>query len=111
KGFSWGRVSKTLSFWILLFLVPFGYYQYTQRGQESGAAINYSRYRQEVERGNVSTVLIEVSPLGLKVRGEFKEPIVGQSLQNPTRRFQVQLPIADQAEIDLLKSQGVTIEA
>src|SRR5690606_22668301 len=54
---------------------------------------------------------IETSPLGLKVKGEFKEPIVGQSLQNPTRRFQVQLPIADQSEIDLLKSQGVTIEA
>src|SRR5690606_18667588 len=109
KGFNWGRVSKTLSFWILLFLIPFAFYQYTTRGQEEGRKISYTRYTEELARNNISSVVIEE---GKVITGAFKEPIAVDNAQQPVRRFSVTLPIADdRTEIDALKARGVSIDA
>ncbi len=108
KGFNWGRVSKTLSFWILLFLIPFAFYQYTTRGQEEGRKISYSRYAEELNRNNVSSVVIED---GQSVTGMFKEPIAVDGIQQPVRRFKVTLPIAnDSNELEALKERNVAID-
>ncbi len=112
KGSGWGGISKRASAWILLFLVPFAFWQYSQRGQQNGAEINYSTYDAQLERGNIRSVTIED---GRFATGEFKAAIQtgepGEPAQQVTR-FRTTFPVADsEVELSRLKAQGVVIDA
>jgi cell division protease FtsH len=109
KDFSWGRFSKTLSFWILILLVPVALIQLSSARAEQAPQITYTKYRDELAKNNIREVLIQA---GKTVRGAFRE---GVSLPNSTRevkRFTTQLPMENSAdEVKELREKGVQIRA
>ena len=58
KEFSWGRFSKTLSFWILIILIPVVLIQLSGSKAEASKQISYTQYRDELDRGNIQKVTI-----------------------------------------------------
>ena len=105
SGFNWARFSKTLSFWILIILIPVALIQLSGQRAESAPEIRYDFYRQQLESGNVAEVTVTG---GKNVVGTFKEP---RNVQNKSaRKFTIQLPAANSPqEVDLLMSKGVQI--
>jgi cell division protease FtsH len=107
KPFNWGRFSKTLSFWILIILVPVAFIQLSGARGEPTPTITYSQYDRELERGNVSAVTIQA---GHSIIGQFKDRVAVNGRE--ARRFAVRLPVDNSdAEVDRLRKQGVQIEA
>ncbi|HMG11548.1 MAG TPA: ATP-dependent zinc metalloprotease FtsH, partial [Gemmatimonadaceae bacterium] len=105
NGFNWGRFSKTLSFWILIILIPVALIQMTGARAESASEIRYDFYRQQLESGNIAEVTVQG---GKNVIGSFKEP---RTIQNKTtKKFTIQLPAANSPEeVKLLMDKGVQI--
>ncbi|HEY2025478.1 MAG TPA: ATP-dependent zinc metalloprotease FtsH [Gemmatimonadaceae bacterium] len=107
KGTNWGRLSKTLSFWILILLIPVALIQLSGARAESAPEIPYTDYRQQLERGNLSEVTIQS---GKNVIGSFREPITVEG--KPAKKFTTQLPAANSPqEIDALSAKGVQVRA
>ncbi|MCY7378727.1 MAG: ATP-dependent zinc metalloprotease FtsH [Gemmatimonadaceae bacterium] len=102
---NWGRLSKTLSFWILILLIPIALIQLSGNRAESAPEIRFDQYRQQLEKGNISEVTVQA---GKNVTGSFREPV---SVNNkPARKFTTQLLAKDSpAEVDLLMQKGVQI--
>src|SRR5215207_2083670 len=106
NGFNWGRFSKTLSFWILIILIPVALIQLSGNRAESAPEIRYDYYRQQLESGNIAEVTVTG---GKTVVGTFKEPRTVQNKGN-VKKFTAQLPAANSPqEVDLLMSKGVQI--
>ncbi|MFN2567426.1 MAG: ATP-dependent metallopeptidase FtsH/Yme1/Tma family protein, partial [Gemmatimonadaceae bacterium] len=107
KDFSWGRFSKTLSFWILILLVPVALIQLSSARAESAPQISYTKYREELARDNISKVTIQA---GKVVRGEFKDRIAVNS--RDVKRFTTQLPMENSPdEVKELREKRVQIQA
>src|SRR3712207_5353358 len=107
KDFSWGRFSKTLSFWILILLVPVALIQLSSARGESAPQITYTKYREELARDNISKVTIQA---GKTVRGEFKDRIAVNG--RDVKRFTTQLPMENSPdEVKELAAKRVTIQA
>jgi cell division protease FtsH len=108
KDVNWGRLSKTLSFWILILLIPVALIQLSGARSENAANIEYTpTYKAELERDNIAKVKIQD---GKFITGEFKTaiPIDGRSV----KKFSLLLPAKDsQAEVDKLVAHNVKIEA
>ncbi|HEV8215000.1 MAG TPA: ATP-dependent zinc metalloprotease FtsH, partial [Gemmatimonadaceae bacterium] len=107
KEFSWGRFSKTLSFWILIILIPVVLIQLSGNKSEASKQITYTQYRDALEHDNISKVVITA---GKVVNGTFKqrETYGGQDVRN----FSVRLPIENsENEVAALNAKNVTIEA
>jgi cell division protease FtsH len=107
KDFSWGRFSKTLSFWILILLVPVALIQLSSARAEQAPQITYTKYRQELERSNVREVVIQA---GKVVRGKFRDRV---SVSNrDVTAFTTQLPMENsEDEVKELRARGVQIRA
>jgi cell division protease FtsH len=107
KDFSWGRFSKTLSFWILILLVPVALIQLSSARGENAPQISYTRYREELERNNIKEVTIQA---GKTVRGEFRERVPVSS--RDVKKFTTQLPMENsEDEVKDLRAKGVQIRA
>src|SRR6478735_6471630 len=107
KEFSWGRFSKTLSFWILIILIPVVLIQLSGNKSEASKQITYTQYRDALEKDNISKVVITA---GKVVNGSFKqrENYGGQDVKN----FTVRLPVENsEIEVEKLNQKGVAIEA
>jgi cell division protease FtsH len=107
KDFSWGRFSKTLSFWILILLVPVALIQLSSARSEQAPQITYTRYRAELEKNNIREVVIQA---GKVVRGEFRDrvPVANRDV----KRFTTQLPMENsEEEVRELRAKGVQIRA
>ncbi len=107
KEFSWGRFSKTLSFWILILLIPVVLIQLSGAKSEAAKTVTYTQYHQELDQDNVRNVTITA---GKNVTGTFRRPVNlgGQDVKN----FNVKLPIENsEHEIDLLNAKQVQIES
>ena len=105
NGFNWGRFSKTLSFWILIILIPVALMQLSGQRADAATEIRYDFYRQQLESGNIAEVTVQG---GKNVLGTFKEakPIANK----PVKKFTIQLPAANSPqEIELLMAKGVQI--
>src|SRR5260221_1254792 len=103
NGFNWGRFSKTLSFWILIILIPVALIQISGSRAESSPEISYTQYKQELDRDNIAEVTMSG---GKNVTGSFPEPaaIAGQT----AARVPVQFPRANsQPPLDQLAAQKV----
>src|SRR5688500_7150881 len=107
KPTNWSKVSKQLSFWVFVILVPVAIIQFSGKGAEAAPEISYSQYKQEVERGNVEKVTIQS---GRQITGDFRQKI---SVDNrAVSKFNVRLPMADSPEeIALLTKHNVQINA
>jgi cell division protease FtsH len=107
KEFSWGRFSKTLSFWILIILIPVVLIQLSGNKAEASKTITYTQYRDELEHDNISKVIITA---GKTVTGTFKQRVNygGQDVKN----FSVKLPVENsENEVTALNAKNVAIEA
>ena len=107
KDVNWGRLSKTLSFWLLILLIPVALIQLSGARSDQAPLINYTQYQAELGRDNVRKVKIQA---GKDITGEFKTPIPYDGRNVP--KFNVHLPMLNaQAEVDSLRKHGVVIEA
>ena len=107
KEFSWGRFSKTLSFWILIILIPVVLIQLSGSKAEASKQISYTQYRDELEHDNIAKVTITA---GKVVNGTFKQRVNlgGQD----TKNFTVRLPVENsESEVAALNAKGVSIDA
>ena len=109
KPANWGRVSKTLAFWVIVLLIPIAFLQFTNGGRDQAAKIDYTRYRREVEGGNVAQVTFQGERTLL---GEFATPVNVGTARTPAKRFTVQLPpeVSDE-EVARLAERNVRISA
>jgi cell division protease FtsH len=109
KDFSWGRFSKTLSFWILILLVPVALIQLSNARTEAAPQISYTEYRRQLELNNVKEVVIQA---GKTVRGAFKERVTPPNAERSALRFTTQLPMENsEDEVTALRAKGVQIRA
>src|SRR6185437_1511386 len=107
KEFSWGRFSKTLSFWILILLIPVVLIQLSGAKADASKTIKYTQYREELARDNIAAVTITA---GKTINGSFRQrvPIAGQD----TKNFSVRLPVENsESEVAALNQHGVQIDA
>src|SRR5436190_22238072 len=87
REMNWGRFSKTFAFWILILLIPVALFQLSGKGSEQSPKLKYTRYRQELARDNIATVVIQG---GKYMQGEFRSPTTFET--HNVRRFTVNLP-------------------
>jgi len=107
KDVNWGRLSKTLSFWLLILLIPVALIQLSGARSDQAPLITYTQYRSELDRDNIRKVKIQA---GKYVQGDFKTPVPYDGRNVP--KFNVRLPMENaQAEVDSLSKRGVIIEA
>src|SRR2546421_7069387 len=107
KDVNWGRLSKTLSFWLLILLIPVALIQLSGARSEQAPLISYTQYKSELDRDNIRKVKIQA---GKYVQGEFKTPVPYDGRNVP--KFNVRLPMENaQAEVDSLNKHSVVIEA
>ncbi len=102
-----GRFSRTLSFWLIAFLVPVVLIQFAMRNSEQTTVIDVSVYDQQLEADNISRVTIVG---GKQVTGEFKSRILikGREVKN----FKTLFAIADsEQELARLRAKQVAIRA
>jgi cell division protease FtsH len=104
----WGRLSKTASFWILIFLIPIVLLSLVDSREQTTESLDYTQFSAELARGNVKSVVIVE---GSRLDGELRSPIAvrqGQEVQ----RFNVRLPVRDsEAILARLEAANVTIDA
>jgi cell division protease FtsH len=107
RELNWGRLSKTLSFWLLIILIPIAFFRLSGGAGTSPTEIDYTQYSQELDRGNVSKVNIQD---GKVITGELKSKIhVGDK---DISKFTVRLPVAnDSKEVERLRENHVVIQA
>src|SRR5215213_9830898 len=103
REFSWSKLSKTVSFWILVILIPFVMLQALgARDNAERDVPYYPTFRDELAANNIKSVTVQ----GQKVIvGEFKQRIMvdGKS----TSRFKVNLPgnITEDLQKELVDKQ------
>ena len=108
KEFSWGRFSKTLSFWILILLIPVVLIQLSGNRDGATKQITYTQYRDELEHDNIASVTITAGKL---VTGKFRNRVT-VGTQGEARNFTVRLPVENsESEVAALNAKGVAIEA
>ncbi|PYO49220.1 MAG: cell division protein FtsH [Gemmatimonadetes bacterium] len=108
KPTNWSKVSKQLSFWVFVILVPVAIIQFSGKGADAAPEISYSpQYDEQLQKGNIDKVTIQGGKL---VTGEFKQkvPVKGRLVQ----KFKVMLPMENSAdEVKRLTEHGVQIQA
>src|SRR6478672_4957289 len=107
KGTNWGRLSKTLSFWILVIMIPVALVQLSGARADAAPEISYTQYKSLLAQDNIAEVTVTS---GKNVTGDFKQKeIIGGK---EARKFTVQYPVANsQAEIDELRAHNVKINS
>jgi cell division protease FtsH len=103
----WARISKTLSFWILLILIPVLFIHLSGARNDPAPNISYTQYDQELGHDNVKAVNIQA---GKQIAGEFRQPVRVQG--KDVTHFSVRLPVENsEDEVKRLREKNVTIEA
>ncbi|MDO8502214.1 MAG: ATP-dependent zinc metalloprotease FtsH [Gemmatimonadaceae bacterium] len=104
---NWGKLSKTLSFWVLITLLAGTLFTYTSGTKDAAPTISYTQYNEQLEANNIVSARIQG---GSAIVGEFrnKVPIKGR----PVSRFNVRLPVSNSAEeVTRLREKNVQIVA
>ena len=98
----WARISKSASLWVFIILVPIFLLQ-MMGSRETAEEFQYTRFRQELERGNVASVtFIE----GRTIEGELRTAVAGE--QTPVTSFRTELPVRDsEGLLNELEAAGV----
>ncbi|HUF13042.1 MAG TPA: ATP-dependent zinc metalloprotease FtsH [Longimicrobiales bacterium] len=107
RGGRWSRLSRTLSFWLMVILVPLVILQLASPPQEEAADFTYSQFQTQLRADNVASVTVIE---GKRVEGELRSPV---SLEGePVEKFHTLLPIQDSEEIIAeMEAHGVAITA
>jgi cell division protease FtsH len=107
KPTNWGRISKTVSFWILVLLIPVAFLSYGNGREAAAPEIGYSDYRQQLAAGNIKTATFTDNVLS----GQFNQEV--RISNRPAKRFTVRLVngIAPKEQEDLYKAGVKTAAA
>ena len=107
KPTNWARLSKTLSFWILLILIPVAFITWSGGRETQAPEIELTAYRQQLELGNIKKATFEPDNL---LTGEFNQSV--RIAGRDARRFTVRLvPGSAAEESKLLFARTVRIAA
>jgi cell division protease FtsH len=104
REFSWAKLSKTVSFWILVILIPVVMLQALGARGDAEREVPYTpTFRDELAANNVKSVTVQG---GKVIVGEFKSRITVDG--KPTGRFKVNLPgpLSEELEQEL-RAKGV----
>ena len=71
-GNNWGRLSKTISFWILVILIPVALLQLSGGRSDQAPSISYTQYNNELSRDNIKDITITGGKTGT---GDFNQPV------------------------------------
>ena len=105
KGPNWARLSKNLSFWILVILIPVAILQFKGGNGQSSGEVSYTRYRSELGADNIKQITITD---GKVAKGEFRQPVTVSGKQ--VEKFNFTFPtIAGDEELAALRQKGVNI--
>jgi cell division protease FtsH len=104
---NWGKLSKTLSFWVLITILAGTLFTYTSGSRDSAPTISYTQYREQLDANNIATVKIQG---GSAIVGEFRNKIAIN--RRPVSKFTVRLPVANsEDEVKVLNEKNVQIVA
>src|SRR5690606_20494320 len=92
RGSRWARLSRTASFWILVFLVPILIIQVLSPRRDDSVELSYSQFIEQLDAGNVARVTITE---GQRVEGVLSTPVMSETAGRPVRNFYTLLPIKD----------------
>ncbi len=107
KPTNWSKVSKQLSFWVFVILVPVAIIQFSGKGSDAAPEISYSQYDDQLQKNNVDKVTVQA---GRMVTGDFKSKINVKGRQ--VQKFRTLLPTENSSdEITRLRDHGVQIQA
>ncbi len=107
KPTNWSKVSKQLSFWVFVILVPVAIIQFSGKGSDATPEISYSQYDDQLQHNNVDKVTVQA---GRMVTGDFKSKINVKGRQ--VQKFRTLLPTENSSdEITRLRDHGVQIQA
>jgi cell division protease FtsH len=107
KPFSWGRLSKGLSFWILVILIPVAIIQFSGKGADAPLAVEYWQYRAELAKDNVLKATVQG---GKQLTGEFKQKVMVGG--RTSTKFTTKLPMKDsEDEVRAMMEKGVQVNA
>ena len=107
KPGNWGRLSKTLAFWILVLLVPVAFIQFSSTRTDGVEKLDYWQYDEQLTADNLAKVTITA---GKTATGEFKQKVMigGKAVS----RFTVTLPVENsEREVDRLREKNVRISS
>ncbi|MDE3215692.1 MAG: ATP-dependent zinc metalloprotease FtsH [Gemmatimonadota bacterium] len=107
EGNNWGRLSKTISFWILVILIPVALIQLSGGRSDQAPEISYTQYNSELSRDNIKDITITAGKTGT---GDFNNPVTVNGQQ--VTKFTVHYPVSNsEAEVTKLNAKGVEIKA
>src|SRR5690606_4880574 len=92
RGSRWVRLSRTASFWILVFLIPILIIQVLSPRRDDAIELSYSQFVEQLDAGNVAKVTITD---GQRVEGTLGTPVMSEADGRPVRNFHTLLPIRD----------------
>jgi cell division protease FtsH len=107
KPTNWSKISKQLSFWVFVILVPVAIIQFSGKGSDIAPEISYTQYDTELQKNNVDKVTIQAGRL---LTGDFKQKVnvKGRTVQ----KFRSLLPTENSSdEITRLRQHNVQIQA
>jgi cell division protease FtsH len=107
KPTNWSKISKQLSFWVFVILVPVAIIQFSGKGSDTAPEISYTQYDTELQKNNVDKVTIQAGRL---LTGDFKQKVnvKGRFVQ----KFRSLLPTENSSdEITRLRQHNVQIQA
>jgi len=105
--FSWGRLSKTAAFWMIVILIPVVLVELTSNRTQDTPEIVYNDFVRELQRGNINSVEIED---GQEVHGDFKTPV--REAGHEAMKFTMLLPFpSSEAFVKSLDSANVPVRA
>ena len=106
-GNNWGRLSKTISFWILVILIPVALLELSGGRGDQATEVSYTQYNHELASGNIKDITITA---GTKATGDFAQPVLVKGQQ--VTKFSVYYPAANsEAEVQKLNDKNVEIRA
>jgi cell division protease FtsH len=108
KPTNWSKVSKQLSFWVFVILVPVAIIQFSGKGADAAPEISYSEYTSQLQRENIDKVTIQG---GRALTGDFKQKVQAKG-GRLVQKFKVLLPMENSSDdLKELKAHGVQIQA
>ncbi|HEX6939537.1 MAG TPA: AAA family ATPase, partial [Longimicrobiales bacterium] len=106
-GTRWSRLSKTFSFWILVFLIPVLAIQLMAPRDQAAAEFSYSDLKRHIAQGHVTEVTFFDEGV---LEGELRTPIVVEN--RSVERFRTRLvPGVNEMVVAELEAHGVEIRA
>ncbi|MHB1313475.1 MAG: ATP-dependent zinc metalloprotease FtsH [Gemmatimonadaceae bacterium] len=104
---NFGRLSKTIAFWLLVILVPVAIIQYSSGKTDGASEIKYTEYGQQLQADNIQAVTIIG---GKNVLGTFKAPVMVNS--RSVKKFTVKLPVSNSdKELEKLNAKNVIVDS